>query len=107
MSNSATETDKKTAPDTTKAATTAKKTGWKSGKTGPMSKHQSGKPGSFKGEIPDLNGYVYEVHSETAKANQFQKTTLAIAAYMNRTMRNGNDMMNVIHNMEDIDFEPL
>jgi hypothetical protein len=80
---------------------------WKGNKPGLQSKFQNNKNGKFKGEIAELNGHVYEVHNETAKANQFQKTTKAISAYVNRTLKNGNDMMNMIDNMEDVDFALL
>jgi hypothetical protein len=106
MTGQTTDTEKKTEQDPNKPAG-SKKQGWKGNKQGPQSKHQSNKLSAFKGEITELNGHVYEVHNETAKANQFQKTTEAIASYVNRTMKCGNDMMNMIDNMADVDFDAL
>lgn len=80
---------------------------WNTNKQGAQSKYQNNKSGRFKGEIAALNGQVYEVHNETAKANQYQKTTKAISAYVNRTLKSGNDMMNMIDNMQDLNFDLL
>jgi hypothetical protein len=82
---------------------TDSKKAWNSNKM--QTKHQA--KAKFIGEIKELNGNVYELHNETSKANQFQKTTKAIAAYANRTMKSGNDMMNLLDNMADIDFTAL
>jgi hypothetical protein len=80
---------------------------WSNNKQGAQSKCQNNKPGKFKGEIAELNSHVYEMHNEVAKANQYQKTTKAISAYVNRTLKSGNDMMNMIDNMKDLDFNSL
>jgi hypothetical protein len=86
----------------------ASKQSWKQGnkQQGAQSKSQN-KSGSFKGEIAKLNGNVYTLHNETSKANQFHKTTRAIAAYVNRTMKSVNNMMNLIDNMKHLDFVAL
>lgn len=76
-------------------------------KQGLQSKYQNNKSGKFKGEIAELNGHVYEVHNETAKANQYQKTTKAISTYVYRTLKSGNDMMNMIDNMQGLDYNFL
>mmetsp|Transcript_14419 Transcript_14419/g.27117 ORF Transcript_14419/g.27117 Transcript_14419/m.27117 type:complete len:227 (-) Transcript_14419:11-691(-) len=73
---------------------------------GPVTKHQSNKV-AFKGAISALNGNVFEVHNEASKANQYQKTTLAIAAYANRTMKNGQDMRYIIENLKEVDFDSM
>eukprot|EP00557_Chaetoceros_sp_GSL56_P004903 CAMPEP_0176494286 /NCGR_PEP_ID=MMETSP0200_2-20121128/10002_1 /TAXON_ID=947934 /ORGANISM="Chaetoceros sp., Strain GSL56" /LENGTH=147 /DNA_ID=CAMNT_0017892007 /DNA_START=488 /DNA_END=928 /DNA_ORIENTATION=+ len=80
---------------------------WNKSRTGvPTTKHQSGK-GAFKGAIAALNGNVFEVHNEASKANQYQKTKQAIAAYANRTMKNGQDMRYIIENLKEVDFDSL
>lgn len=79
---------------------------WRTQKSGPQTKHQSGK-GVFKGAITELNGHVYEVHNEASKANQYQRTTKAIAAYATRIMKQGKDIRSLIDNLEDVDFEAL
>jgi hypothetical protein len=98
--------DKSTNKDTKKQQNGTKKH-WKPGRQGTQSKFQNSKASKFKGEIAELNGHVYEVHNEASKANQFQKTTTAISAYLIRTLKSGNDMMNMIDNMKDIDFATL
>jgi hypothetical protein len=79
---------------------------WKNRSSGPTTKNQSTK-GVFKGAISALNGHVYEVHNEAFKANQFQKTTRAIVAYVNRTMKHGNNMRFIIENLTDVNFDAL
>jgi ABC-type transport system involved in cytochrome bd biosynthesis, ATPase and permease components len=106
MTGQATADDKNIAKDASESNTQGFKKQWRASKQG-QSKFQNNKATKFKGEISELNGHVYEVHSETAKANQYQKTTKAISAYVNRTLKSGNDMMNMIDNMEDIDFNLL
>lgn len=79
---------------------------WKAQKSGPQTRHQTG--GSvFKGAIAELNGHVYEVHNEASKANQFQRTTKAIAAYVTRTMKQGKDIRHLIDHLADVDFNAL
>jgi hypothetical protein len=78
-----------------------------SGKSaGPTVKSQTSKS-HFKGALAALNGHVFEVHNEASKANQYQKTTQAIAAYANRTMKYGKDMRYIIENLKDVDFKSL
>lgn len=91
----------------TKPIDASSKKSWNRPKTnGPTTKNQSGK-GIFKGAIAALNGNVFEVHNEASKANQYQKMTQAIAAYANRTMKNGQDMRYIIENLKEVDFDSL
>mmetsp|Transcript_13632 Transcript_13632/g.25640 ORF Transcript_13632/g.25640 Transcript_13632/m.25640 type:complete len:110 (-) Transcript_13632:1191-1520(-) len=73
---------------------------------GPVTKNQSTKS-AFKGAISALNGNVFEVHNKASKANQYQKTTQAIAAYANRTMKYGKDMRYIIENLQEINFASM
>jgi hypothetical protein len=51
--------------------------------------HNNTKPGKSKWEIAKLNVHAYKVHDETAKVNQFERTTTAISVYVNRTLKVG------------------
>ena len=51
---------------------------------------QNGPKGpSFKGNIADLHGQVFEVHSDANKATQYNDTVEHIIAYVTRTFSYG------------------
>lgn len=50
---------------------------------------------------------MFEIHNEASKINQFQKTSKAIAAYANHTMKHGKDMRYIIENLREVDFDTI
>ena len=60
---------------------------------------------NFKGGIDDMNGHVFQVHSETPKSTQFNRTCEELLTYVAIKFTNGNDdIQHLITNMEDPAF---
>ena len=71
------------------------------------------KPGStsskskFKGAIAELNGHVFEVHSESVKSSQFQRTVDELSMYMARKYEHGGDISMMLSDMQEFDFNKV
>ena len=71
------------------------------------------KPGStsnkskFKGAIAELNGHMFEVHSESIKSSQFQRTVDELSMYMARKYEHGGDVSMTLSDMEEFDFNKV
>lgn len=59
---------------------------------------------NVKGAIAELNGHVFEVHSESVKSSQFQRTVDELSMYMARKYKHGRDISMMLSNMEEFDF---
>ena len=60
---------------------------------------------SFKGGIDDMNGHVFQVHSEAPKSTQFNRTCEELLTYVAIKFTNGNDnIQHLIANFKDPTF---
>ena len=62
---------------------------------------------NFKGALADLNGYVFELGSETTKSNQYNRTLEEIINYMTRKYYYGGYIGRMLRDFADIQFDKL
>ena len=76
-------------------------------------RRKNGKPASkkttpeFKGSMAELNGHVFEVHSETTKTNQYSRSCEEIRKYVSRKYDYGGDMAKIIEDESELVFDGL
>ena len=80
-----------------------KKNRWRSSQSSTTKKKNS----TFKGAITELNGHVFEIHSESSKSTQFQRTIDELCMYMARKYDFGGDMVKMINDAKEIDFDQV
>ena len=61
----------------------------------------------FKGSMAELNGHVFEVHSETTRTNQFSRSCEEIRKYVSREYDYGGDMAKIIEDEAEMQFDGL
>jgi hypothetical protein len=75
------------------------------GKNTNINIHKNKITNSFKGGIDDMNGHVFQVHSEAAKSTQYNRTCEELLTYVAIKFTNGNDNIQyLISNLADPEF---
>ena len=86
-----------------KGKKSGKKERWRNRSTASAKKASS----SFKGAVGEMNGHVFEIHSESSKSIQFQRTIDELCMYMSRKYEYGGDMAKMITEQKEVDFDAV
>ena len=96
--------EKGTNGTTSQPSSNKSKSSKKSGKGRRKKSRSTSNKSESKRAIAELNGHVFEVHSESVKSSQFQHTADELSMYMARKYEHGGDVSMMLSDMQEFDF---